>query len=216
MNYMDEYRDRRTVLGLAQRIGKLASGRTAPMTFMEVCGTHTMAIYQYGIRSLLPPQVRLISGPGCPVCVTPNSYVDKERAVRACENIYAVGDSVGMCRFTTKLFNSPSLPGIEEFREQLANVTGLQFSDAELEQCGLNIMGVERLINHRLGVRRKDDTLPDRWFDEANPSGPYKGEKIDRLEFEAMLTRFYEISRLTSEGVPQDAWRKELQAALGA
>ena len=41
----------------------------------------------------------------------------KERAVRACENIYAVGDSVGMCRFTTKLFNSPSLPGVEEFRE---------------------------------------------------------------------------------------------------
>ena len=153
---------------------------------------------------------------GGPVSAEPNSYVDKERAVRACENIYAVGDSVGMCRFTTKLFNSPSLPGIEEFREQLANVTGLQFSDAELEQCGLNIMGVERLINHRLGVRRKDDTLPDRWFDEANPSGPYKGEKIDRLEFEAMLTRFYEISRLTSEGVPQDAWRKELQAALGA
>ncbi|HWI40579.1 MAG TPA: hydrogenase formation protein HypD, partial [Verrucomicrobiae bacterium] len=46
------------------------------------CGTHTMAIYQYGIRSLLPPHVRLISGPGCPVCVTPNGYVD--RAVACC------------------------------------------------------------------------------------------------------------------------------------
>jgi aldehyde:ferredoxin oxidoreductase len=153
---------------------------------------------------------------GGPVSAEPNSYVDKERAVRACENIYAVGDSVGMCRFTTKLFNSPTLPGMEEFRDQLANVTGLQFSTGELEQCGLNIMGVERLINHRLGVRRKDDTLPDRWFDEPNPSGPYRGEKIDRQEFDAMLTRFYEISRLTSEGVPQEAWRKELSAALGA
>ena len=153
---------------------------------------------------------------GGPVSAEPNSYVTKERAVRACENIYAVGDSVGMCRFTTKLFNSPTLPGMDEFREQLANVTGLQFSVAELEQCGLNIMGVERLINHRLGVRRKDDTLPDRWFDEPNPSGPYKGEKIDRREFDAMLTRFYEISRLTSEGVPEDSWKKELTAALGA
>jgi aldehyde:ferredoxin oxidoreductase len=152
---------------------------------------------------------------GGPVSAEPNSYVNKERAVRACENIYAVGDSVGMCRFTTKLFNSPTLPGLEEFREQLANVTGLQFSAAELEQCGLNIMGVERLINHRLGVRRKDDTLPDRWFDEPNLAGPYKGEKIDRQEFDAMLTRFYEISRLTSEGVPQESWRKELTAALG-
>jgi aldehyde:ferredoxin oxidoreductase len=153
---------------------------------------------------------------GGPVSAEPTSYADKERAVRACENIYAVGDSVGMCRFTTKLFNSPSLPGIEEFRDQLANVTGLQFTNEELEQCGLNVMGVERLINYRLGVRRKDDTLPDRWFDEPNPSGPYKGEKIDRRQFDEMLSRFYEISRLTSEGVPQDAWRKELEGALGA
>jgi hydrogenase expression/formation protein HypD len=51
------------------------------MTFMEVCGTHTMSIYQYGLRSLLPPQVRLISGPGCPVCVTPNEYVDRSVAL---------------------------------------------------------------------------------------------------------------------------------------
>ena len=152
---------------------------------------------------------------GGPVSAEPNSYVNKERAVRACENIYAVGDSVGMCRFTTKLFNSPSLPGVEEFQQQLANVTGLQFTLEELEQCGLNVMGVERLINHRLGVRRKDDTLPDRWFDEPNPAGPFKGEKIDRKEFDEMLSRFYAISRLTSEGVPEDAWRKELVGALG-
>jgi len=153
---------------------------------------------------------------GGPVSAEPTSYDQKERAVRACEDIYAVGDSVGMCRFTTKLFNSPSLPGIEDFRDQLANVTGLQFTSEDLEQCGLNVMGVERLINHRLGVSRKDDTLPDRWFDEPNPSGPYKGEKIDRQEFDAMLSRFYAISRLTSEGVPQEAWRRQLVGALGA
>jgi hydrogenase expression/formation protein HypD len=82
LNYMDEFRDRTIVQGLAERIRKLASGRPEPMTFMEVCGTHTMAIYQYGIRSLLPPEVRLISGPGCPVCVTPNGYID--RAIALC------------------------------------------------------------------------------------------------------------------------------------
>ncbi len=153
---------------------------------------------------------------GGAVSAEPNSYVDKERAVRACENISAVGDSVGMCRFTTKLFNSPSLPGMPEFREQLANVTGLAFTDEQLEQCGLNVMGVERLINHRLGMRRKDDTLPDRWFDEPNPSGPYQGERIDRQEFDAMLSRFYAISRLTSEGAPEEAWRRELVGALGS
>ena len=77
MNYMNEFRDRRVVLGFAERIKELAAGRTRPMTFMEVCGTHTMAIYQYGLRSLLPAGVRLISGPGCPVCVTPNGYIDR-------------------------------------------------------------------------------------------------------------------------------------------
>lgn len=153
---------------------------------------------------------------GGPVSAEPNSYVGKERAVRACENTYAVGDSVGMCRFTTKLFNSPSLPGMEEFQQQIANVTGLTFSLEELDRVGLNVMGVERLINHRLGVRRKDDTLPDRWFDEPNTFGPFKGEQIDRAEFDQMLSRFYEISELTSEGVPREAWRKELTAVIGS
>lgn len=77
MNYLDQFRDKASVLGLAARIREAVSGREKPMTFMEVCGTHTMSIYQYGIRSLLPAQVRLISGPGCPVCVTPIGYVDK-------------------------------------------------------------------------------------------------------------------------------------------
>jgi aldehyde:ferredoxin oxidoreductase len=153
---------------------------------------------------------------GGPVSAEPHSYVDKERAVRACENMYAVGDSVGMCRFTTKLFNSPSLPGLEEFRQQLANVTGLSFTLEELDRAGLNIMGVERLINHRVGVRRTDDTLPDRWFDEPSTAGPYKGERIDRAEFERMLARFYDISELTDEGIPREPWRSDLLAAMGA
>jgi hydrogenase expression/formation protein HypD len=48
---------------------------------MEVCGTHTMAIYQHGIRALLPRAIRLISGPGCPVCVTPVDFVDHALAL---------------------------------------------------------------------------------------------------------------------------------------
>jgi hydrogenase expression/formation protein HypD len=47
-----------------------------PLTFMEVCGTHTVSIFRSGLRSLLPPGLRLISGPGCPVCVTSQSEID--------------------------------------------------------------------------------------------------------------------------------------------
>lgn len=52
------------------------SGRRE-IRLMEVCGTHTMAIFASGLRSLLPPGVRLVSGPGCPVCVTPPEYLDR-------------------------------------------------------------------------------------------------------------------------------------------
>lgn len=81
MKYMDEFRDRDVVLGYAARIRELVGQRAETMTFMEVCGTHTMSIYQYGIRGLLPENVRLISGPGCPVCVTPNGYIDRAIAL---------------------------------------------------------------------------------------------------------------------------------------
>jgi hydrogenase expression/formation protein HypD len=47
------------------------------LTFMEVCGSHTAAIAKYGIRDILSPRIRLISGPGCPVCVTPSAYIDR-------------------------------------------------------------------------------------------------------------------------------------------
>jgi hydrogenase expression/formation protein HypD len=50
--------------------------RGRPLTLMEVCGTHTMAIARYGLRQILPPDIRLISGPGCPVCVTAAADID--------------------------------------------------------------------------------------------------------------------------------------------
>jgi aldehyde:ferredoxin oxidoreductase len=153
---------------------------------------------------------------GGPVSASPTSYVDKERAVRVCENVYGVGDAVGMCRFTTRLFNSPSLPGLDEFAAQIGNVAGLEFSADELDRIGLNMMGVERLINHRLGVGRADDTLPDRWFDEPIRVGGYAGERIDRAEFDSMLSRFYEISSLNEDGIPIESWRRELEQTLDA
>ena len=57
-------------------LAKLGSWRGKDLVFMEVCGTHTMAAARAGLGQLLPPGIRLISGPGCPVCVTPVGYVD--------------------------------------------------------------------------------------------------------------------------------------------
>jgi aldehyde:ferredoxin oxidoreductase len=151
---------------------------------------------------------------GGDVSVEPNSYEGKEIAVRRCENTYAVGDSVGMCRFTTKLFNSPSLPGYEQFSQQVENVTGLKLSPGELDEVGLNINGVERLINNACGARRKDDTLPRRWFEEPIQVGSYIGERIKQREFEELLTRFYRHSQLNDQGAPVLERRARLERML--
>ena len=73
MKYLTEFRDPALTMKLIQKIENMA---VKEITIMEVCGTHTMAIFKSGLRQLLPPQIRLISGPGCPVCVTPQSYID--------------------------------------------------------------------------------------------------------------------------------------------
>jgi hydrogenase expression/formation protein HypD len=73
MKFIDEFRDKDLVRDLVPRLGQLALG---PATIMEVCGTHTMAAARFGLKSLLPPQVSLVSGPGCPVCVTAQEDLD--------------------------------------------------------------------------------------------------------------------------------------------
>ena len=70
---MSEFRDTDLVRGLAEQLKHMAA---PPATLMEVCGTHTVAIARYGLREALPEGVRLISGPGCPVCVTPQDQID--------------------------------------------------------------------------------------------------------------------------------------------
>ncbi|NOY51422.1 MAG: hydrogenase formation protein HypD [Chlorobi bacterium] len=74
MKYIDEYRDKNIVLGLAEEIKKIS---TKKLKLMEVCGGHTMSIQKFGLPYLLPKNVELISGPGCPVCVTSREFIDK-------------------------------------------------------------------------------------------------------------------------------------------
>lgn len=69
----EDFRDPNLVKTLLHRIEKVLE---PPVTLMEVCGTHTVAFFRYGLRRLLPEGLRLLSGPGCPVCVTPDSIVD--------------------------------------------------------------------------------------------------------------------------------------------
>jgi hydrogenase expression/formation protein HypD len=76
MKYVDEFRDGTLAKGIAARIAdEVRTGRR--YHFMEFCGGHTHAISRYGIAELLPPTLRMIHGPGCPVCVLPIGRIDQ-------------------------------------------------------------------------------------------------------------------------------------------
>ena len=73
MKYLDEFRDSALARPLVAELQKAVTG---PLRVMEICGSHTMAIFRNGLRSILPDGFSLISGPGCPVCVTSASHMD--------------------------------------------------------------------------------------------------------------------------------------------
>lgn len=89
--FSDAYRDPQIAQSLIRQINELAK---RPIRLMEVCGTHTMAIFRHGIRSVLPDTITLQSGPGCPVCVTDQADIDAfiELARRPDVTITTFGD----------------------------------------------------------------------------------------------------------------------------
>ena len=74
MKYVDEFRSPKLVNKIAAKINAINPGDK--INIMEVCGTHTQNFYRFGLDELLPKNIRLISGPGCPVCVSPQGYID--------------------------------------------------------------------------------------------------------------------------------------------
>jgi hydrogenase expression/formation protein HypD len=80
VRFVDEYRDPALARRLSAEIHALAAGRGA-VRIMEVCGGHTHAIYRHGLEDLLPPEIELVHGPGCPVCVIPMGRVDDAIAI---------------------------------------------------------------------------------------------------------------------------------------
>jgi hydrogenase expression/formation protein HypD len=78
VKYVDEYRDRDVAAAMARRI---ARDVTRPWVLMEVCGGQTHSIVRYGLDRMLPPQVELVHGPGCPVCVTSLEMIDRAHAI---------------------------------------------------------------------------------------------------------------------------------------
>jgi hydrogenase expression/formation protein HypD len=105
MKYIDEYRD----ADLAHKtLAEIRRVVTRPWTLMEVCGGQTHAIMHFGLDQLLPPEIELVHGPGCPVCVTPLEQIDKALAIAAQPNVIftSYGDMLRVPGSTGDLFSA--------------------------------------------------------------------------------------------------------------
>lgn len=107
MKYIDEYRDKDLVNFLVEKISSVA---TKDIALMEVCGGHTWAIQKFGIPSLLPENIRLLSGPGCPVCVTSRKFIDHAVAFSRLEDVIITtyGDLIRVPGSTSSLMHEKS------------------------------------------------------------------------------------------------------------
>ena len=154
MKYLDEYRDGQIAARLVEEIRRTV---TRPWVLMEVCGGQTHSIVKYGLDYLLPREIELVHGPGCPVCVTPLDMIDRAHAI-------ARRPDVIFCSFGDML----RVPG----------------SDGDLFQvraAGGNVkivyspMDCLRIASENPDENVRYETLPVRWLIDQSPTGPSGG-----------------------------------------
>ncbi len=110
MKYLDEYRDPAKVRSL---LCKIASAVTRKWVIMEICGGQTHAFLHHGLDAMLPPQIELVHGPGCPVCVTPLEQIDRAIAIASHSDVIftSYGDMLRLPGSSKDLFAVPAQGG---------------------------------------------------------------------------------------------------------
>ncbi len=131
MKYLDEYRDADLTHKLLADIKKTV---TRPWTMMEVCGGQTHSIIKSGLDRMLPSEINLIHGPGCPVCVTPLELVDKAIALAALPDVIftSYGDMLRVPGSSRDLFAAKAAGADVRTHEKLSMPKNSQLS------CGKN------------------------------------------------------------------------------
>ncbi len=107
MKHIDEYRDKQLISTLLQKINRTIHQE---VSLMEVCGGHTWAIQKFGIPSMLPDKLQLLSGPGCPVCVTSKQFIDQAVAFSRMDDVIITtfGDLVRVPGSSSNLYQEKS------------------------------------------------------------------------------------------------------------
>lgn len=151
---------------------------------------------------------------GVETSADPTAYEGKAGMVAWHDDIYAVADCLGVCKFVTHGFNSPHLLGYPHFSELIRAYCGMKISEDDLRQAGRRVIDLERMLNLDFGRTRSDDTLPKRYFDDPMPARATKGHHIDRGRFEAMLDEYYEARGWDHDGKLMPDRLAELEALL--
>ena len=120
-----------------------------------------------------------------------SSYVGKEKILMPQENLYAVIDSIGTCKFHS-IMTMGLKDGLnfEDYAKMLTPATGVNFDAGKLKEIGERIYRLEMAYNVREGRRRKDFRLPKRYTEEPVPTGPQKGRIADKKEMQKLIDRY--------------------------
>ncbi|TET47101.1 aldehyde ferredoxin oxidoreductase [candidate division TA06 bacterium] len=139
------------------------------------------------------------------------SYEGKARMVQWQEMLYMAVDCLGICKFHT-VFLSPNMLSFDHFSKLLYYNTGLRMTPQKIWNIADRAYTLERLFNLREGLKRDDDWLVDRYFDEKTPSGLdiVRNKSLDRKKFKAMIDEYYELHGWDKKGVPTTKTLEEL------
>ncbi len=159
---------------------------------------HSEILCQFGAS---PEHVRIAQKvSGSPDGANPLSYEGKARMVKYHEQVCCATDSLGIC-FLHTLSSHRVNPEI--MANLFENATGISMNTEKLHQASERILNLERVFNIREGLRKEDDTLPRRMFDEEIPSGPSKGRRVSEEAFNKLLDEYYELHGWDSNGMPR-------------
>ena len=131
--------------------------------------------------------------------------IEKVKAQVNFEHRYTVIESAVLCKFLAGITFTPDL-----LAALLSATTGWEMNVKQMDLIGERIWNLQRLYNIREGIGRKDDTLPQRFFDEPLPDGFSKGQVIEREVFEKALDDYYKMHGWDDQGVPTKEKIKEL------
>ena len=144
------------------------------------------------------------------------SYTGKARLVWWHELFNAVADSVGICRFAG-VFSSINAIGYKDIADLLSTALDFDTTADDLCMLGERVYTNERLFITNEGISRKDDYLPDMYYNQPIPDGPNRGEYIEKEKFERLLDEYYDLHGWDRNGIPSENTlrRLELSDTLG-